>query len=120
MGIGMAQAALGQQLAMDDQFLDHRAIGVAVLAFLGQDALAREHRHMRRIGTIGQDQAEGIGIVLGVIAVLADQQFEIVFAMSWRIVNKTGAGIGSDEGGRQHRHVKRVTQAAERMRRHQC
>ena len=49
MGIGMAQRALGQQLAMGDQFLDHRAIGVAILAFRRQDALAGEQRHMRRI-----------------------------------------------------------------------
>ena len=73
MRIGMAQSALGQQLAMGDQFLDHRPIGVAVLAFGRQDALAREVRYMRRIGTVSQHHVEGVGILVGIFAVAADQ-----------------------------------------------
>ena len=37
MRIGMADRALGEQRAGLDQFLDHRAIGIAVLAFGGED-----------------------------------------------------------------------------------
>ena len=68
MRIGMAQRALGQQLAVRDQFLDHRAIGVAVLAFGRQDALAGEERHVGRKAAIRQHDIEGIGIVAGIIA----------------------------------------------------
>ena len=59
----MAQRALGQKLAALDQFLDHRAIGVAVLAFGRQDALAGEVAAPWARSSRPADQAEGVGIV---------------------------------------------------------
>ena len=119
MRIGMAQGALGQQLAVGDQLLDHRAIGVAVLAFRRQDALAGKHRHMRGIGAVRLHQAEGVGILGRIVAVQPQHQLEIVLAMAGRVVDKAGAGIGGDESGRQHRHIEAIAHAAQGMRRHQ-
>jgi hypothetical protein len=106
----MAQTALGQQLAMVDQFLDHRAIGVAVLAFGGEDAFAGEGRNMRRIGAIRLHQAEGVGILGRVFAVHPQHQLEIVFAMAGRVMDEAGAGIGGERlpAAPAHRSVARL------------
>ncbi len=112
----MAQAALCQKLAPLDQGLDHRAIGVAVLAFGGQDALAGKMRDLGPQTAVRLDQGEGLGIFGGVAGERCRHQLEIVFAMAGRGIDETCAGIGGDMRARKQGHLEFIAQAAQGMR----
>ena len=98
MRIGMAQRALGEQRAGVDQFLDDRAIGVAVLALGRQDALAGEQRDVRmRTSRLPSTMLKASGCRRGIVRdSLRRIKLEVFFAMAGRGVHKAGAGVGGD------------------------
>ena len=108
MRILMAQRAFGQQRVARDQFLDHRAIGIAVLAFGREDALAGKD------GDVGQELALLAHGERHFEAVRA-AQVEIVLTVPRCGVHEAGAGVGGDVFAGQKRHVEIVALAMQRV-----
>ncbi len=114
----MAQRAFCEQCVRIDQRLDNRAIGIAVLARVRQNALARKQRHMIGIGTIFADHVERIGNVTK-RRFVGNIQTVIIIAMTGRGVHKACARFSGDMIAGQQAHIKIITLPAQRMRRAQ-
>src|SRR5258708_25795572 len=101
MRIGMAQRALGEKSDVRNQFLAHRAVGIAVLALGCKDALARKQRYLRIKRTVFADDIERLGMIDRIARKVFEDELEVVFAMAWRCVHEAGACLGRDMFGRQ-------------------
>ena len=113
MRVLMLESAAGDQHAGLDQGLDYGLVGVALLALVGDDALAGEAGRGLGEAAVGIDgvgnsrvdatrpQLQGCG-----------PNIEVFPAMSRRRVNKTRPRIGGDMIAVQQRDTKRVTEVA--------
>ena len=109
MRIGVGDATRGEQLAHLVEQRDGGAVGVALLAVLRVDALAREQRHMRIIRAV-------LGHRVRHFHAVGDAQLVVVGAMARRDVHEARAGIGRHEVPREQAHVEFEAMPAERMR----
>ena len=110
MRILMLEPAAREQHAGVDQSLDHRLVGVALLAFVGEHALAGKARRLIGKAAVGVDGVGNcrIDAVRGQLCRIRRPDIEIFAAVSRRRVHKTGAGIVGDVIARKQRHLKFV------------
>src|SRR3984957_8482358 len=108
MRILVAQRTLGEQLACRDQFLDHRAIRVAVLALRRENAFAGEQRDIWIEATVLGNRAR-------YFEAMHTPELEVLFAVTRSCMHEAGARIGSNVFARKQRNVEVESAAAERM-----
>ncbi len=113
----MFQAPARNQHAGVDQRLDHRLVGVALLAFLREHALAGEPRRLLGEAAVGVD---GIGD-RRVDAARRERtrirrpNVEVFASVARRGVDEARAGVPGHVLANQQRHVEIVAFAAQRM-----
>ena len=96
MRILMLEPAARDQHAGLDQRLDHRLVGVALLAFVGEHALAGKARRLIGEAAVGVDGVGDSGVdapCFAIIGAFARPDIEVLAAMSRRRVNEAGAGV---------------------------
>ena len=113
----MLETAARDDVASLDQRLDHRLVGVALLALVVDDALAGEARRLRGqraifIDRVGNDRADA---VLLQHARIRGPDLEVVASVSRCSVNEAGAGIVGDVIAGQKRHGEFIAQRPQRM-----
>ena len=106
MRILMLQSPARHQITRFDQSLDHRLVGVALLALVIDNPPARKARGLLGIGAVIIDR-EGNGSVdaaLGQLAAIGHPDLEILAAMARSGMDKARARIIGDMVAIQHRH----------------
>ena len=118
MRVLVLEAAAGDQRVGVLQRLDHRVVGVALVALVREHALALEARRLAGEGAVGVD-GEGDG---GVDAA-RDQRglarhpdLEVVAAVAGRGVHKTGAVLVGDVIAVEEGDIEAIALATQRMR----
>ena len=110
MRILMLEPAARDDAAGLDQRLDHRLVGVALLALVGDDALAGEARRLRGEGAVLVD---GVGdrrvdAARFQRARIRGPDVEVLAAVARRGVHEAGAGVVGDVVAVEQRHVEVV------------
>ena len=106
----MAKRTLRQQLTRVDEFLDDRAVGVAILALGRQDAFAvEEGASQGRTFLPSTVQGIAVSIPIGNFVVFGPPEFKVVFAMAGCGMYKTRASVGCHMLAREQRYVELVT-----------
>jgi hypothetical protein len=117
MRVLVGQPAAGDQHAGIDERRDDRLVGVALLAFVGDDALAGEARRVLgesailvdRVGDRGLDPARCQHQLIG------NPDFKILRAVPRRGVDETGAGLLGDMLAFEEGNSEIVTHRPQRM-----
>ena len=119
MRILMLEPAARDQHAGFDQRLDHRLVGVALLALVGEDALAGEARRLLGEAAVGIDGVGngGVDAARCQLARIRGPDIEVLAAVAGRGVHEAGAGIVGDviAGKQRHCEIVAVVEPLERM-----
>ena len=107
----MLEPPARDQHAGFDQRLDHRLVGVALLAGLGDDALTGEPRRLLGEAAVGVDGVgdDGVDAARRKLARVCRPYIEVLAAVTRRGVDEAGAGILRDVIANQQRYLKFVT-----------
>ncbi len=110
MRILMLEAAARDQHAGLDQRLDHRLVGVALLALVVDDALAGEAGRRRGEGAVLVDGVgdRGVDAARFEFARVRGPDLEVLAAVAGRGVHEAGAGVVGDVLAGEQRHVEVV------------
>ena len=110
MRILVLQPAARDQHAGLGQRLDHRLVGVALLALVGDDALAGEARRVVGEGAVLVDRVGDRGVDAARLELARDRgpDVEVLAAVAGRGVHEAGAGIVGDVLAGEQRHVEVV------------
>ena len=114
----MLEPATRDQHAGIDQRSDHRLVGVALVALLGEDALAGEARRLLGEAPIGVDRVgdHRVDAARREPAGIRGPHLEVVAAVARSGMHEAGAGIVGDVIAGQERHLKIVVAAEARER----
>ena len=106
----MLEAAARDQHAGFDQRLDHRLVGVALLAFVVDDALAGEAGRLLGEGAVFVDGVGDGGIDAARFQrrAIGRPDLEVLAAVTGRGVHEAGAGVVGDVVAGKQRHVEIV------------
>ena len=117
MRILVLELAARDQRARRDQRLDHRLVGVAFLALVGEDALADEARRFDGEGAVLVDRVGNARVDLARRSRPARHpQLEVLATMARRGVDEARAGVVGDVVAREERDVTTVAEARQRVR----
>ena len=110
MRILMLQSSAREQHAGIDQGLDHRLVGVALLAFVGEHALAGKAWRLLGETAVGIDGVGngGVDALRGEITSIGSPNIKVFAAMSRRGVDKACSDIFGDVFSPQEWHLKVV------------
>ena len=110
MRILVLEPAARDQHAGVDQRLDHRLVGVALLAFVGEHALAGEARRLIGEAAVGIDGVGNMRVdaARGELRRIRHPDIKVLAAMSGRGVHEAGAGIVGDMIAGKKRHLEIV------------
>ncbi len=111
MRILVLEARAGEQHAALGQRLDDGLVGVALLALVGEHALAGEARRVLgqravRIDSVGDDRVDAARFEF---ARIRGPDIEVLAAVARRRMHKAGAGVVGDMIAGQQRHGEFVT-----------
>ncbi len=122
MRILMLKPAARDQHAGLDQRLDHRLVGVALLAFVGDDALAGEAGRGFGEAAVGIDGVGDRGDDTGrlELRLVRHPDVEVLAAVTGRGVDEAGAGVVGDVLAVEQRHRKVVAAAFKGMVADEC
>jgi hypothetical protein len=111
MRILVLEPAAREQHAGVDQRLDHGLVGVALVARVGEHALADEARSVIGEAAVGVDGVgdRGVDAARAKLRSIAGPDVEVLAAMAGRGVHEAGAGIVGDMVAGEQRHGKIVT-----------
>src|SRR5581483_7613144 len=102
-----------------DQRLDHRLVGIALLAFVVDDTFSREARRGLGEGAVFVDGVWNVCLDVAFLQIsgVFRPDFEVFPTMSRSSVDKSGARIVRDVIAVEHRHVKAIhaMKASKRM-----
>ena len=90
---------------------EHRVVGVALLALVGEHALAGKARRLIGETAVGVDGVGNIGVDAArrELRRVRGPDIEVFAAMAWRGVHEAGAGVVGDVIAGKQRHGKVVT-----------
>ena len=106
MRILVLEPAAREQHAGVDQRLDHGLVGVALVALVGEHALADEARRVIGEAAVGVDGVgdRGVDAARGKLRGIPGPDFEVLAAMAGRGVHEAGAGVVGDMVAGEQRH----------------
>ena len=107
MRVLMLEPPARDQHAGFDQRLDHRVVGVALFAVVGENALAGEARRLVGEAPVGVDGVgnNGVDAARQLDCLHSSPDFEVLATMSRRGVDETSAGIVGDVTTFEERHL---------------
>ena len=111
MRVLMLEPAARDQHADFDQGLDHRVVGVALFAIVGDDALAGKARRLVGEAAVGVDGVRngGVDAARGELRRVCGPDIEVFAAVAWSRVHEAGAGVIGDVIAGKNRHGKVIT-----------
>ena len=114
----MLEPAARDQHAGVDQRLDHGLVGVALVALVGDHALAGEARRgaVKRAVLVDRVGDRGVDAARRELRGIRGPDVEVVAAVARRGVHEAGAGVVGDVVAGEQRDVEIVALAAKRMR----
>ncbi len=94
----MLEPPAREQHAGVDQSLDHRLVGVALLAFVGENPLAGEARRLIGKAAVGVDRVWDMRVdaLRRKLRRICDPDIEVLASVSGRGVHKTRTGVVGD------------------------